>query len=200
MRRLVIGMLIFLVILAAGLASATYWFFSGDGVRLALEKQTAAWLEQPVHVGAAEAQIFPRVGVRLRDVRVGEPARLNLAEVQVSTGLRALLSRRVEHAEVTVADSRIELPLPFVIPSDSAAGDTAGTKAFTVASIRTIALRNVQIVSRGRDITVGAQSSLAGSRLTVTSFTAVANATSIQASGVIVLEPAIDAQLKASAK
>src|SRR6185503_11829310 len=68
------------------------------------------------------------------------------------------------------------------------------------ASIRTIALRNVRITSRGRDITIGAQSSLAGSRLTVTSFTAAANATSIQASGVITLEPAIDAQIKASAR
>ena len=75
-----------------------YWFFSGDGMRRALEQQATAWLGQPVRIKAARGQLFPRPGIGLSGVEVGEPVRLTLSSVDLSTDLRALLNRRIEDA------------------------------------------------------------------------------------------------------
>src|SRR5918993_1479427 len=100
MRRIILlGLAVVLVVtlLAAG---AAYWFLSGDGIRLALEQQASVWLGQPVRIASATGQIFPRLGVQLREVRIGEPAQITLSDVEVSTSLRALFSRRIEDADV----------------------------------------------------------------------------------------------------
>lgn len=178
---------------------ATYWFFSGDGVRRALQQQASQWLGQPVTIGSATAQVFPRLGIQLGDVRVGEPARLTLADVEVSTGLRALLSRRIEDAEIIISNSRIDMPLTFAIPESSGATPAAANGGVTIASIRAITLRDVRVASRGREIAVSAESSLTGSRLTLSRFTARSGNTSLEASGMAELEPELDITLQATA-
>ena len=115
-RRFLLILAGVLFVIAAGLVIAFYQFMSGDSVRLALERQATGWLGQPVRIGAATARIFPRPGVTLHDVRAGEPVRLVLADVQISTGLKPLWSRRIADAEVAVSNSRIDLPLPFTLP------------------------------------------------------------------------------------
>lgn len=193
--------LLIVLVLGAGAAGAIYWFFSGDGMRRSLEHQATRWLGHPVRIASATAHLFPRVAIQLRDVRVGEPVRLSLADVEVSTGLRPLLSRRVEDAEIIVSDSRVDMPLPFSIPesdgSAPAAGDSGG--GIAIASIRAITLRDIRIVSRGREIVVSAESSLTGSRLDISRFTARAGRTSLDASGVVELAPSLNANLQASA-
>jgi uncharacterized protein involved in outer membrane biogenesis len=204
-RRLILTVLAVIVVLVLGAMAVGYWFFSGDGLRLALEQQASAWLGQPVKVGRARAQIFPRAGIQLGDVRVGEPVRLILADVDVSTDFRALLSRRIENGTVTVSDSRIEMPLPFALPEsgDSAgaesSGGTGSSSAVEIVSIRAIALDDIQLVSRGREVRVSADSALAGNRLTVRRFTAQSGATSLEAEGDVDLAPSIDARLKVKA-
>ena len=196
LRRALLVLLVLVVAAAVGI----YWFFSGDGMRRALEQQATTWLGQPVRIASASARVFPRVAIQLRDVQVGDPARLTLADVQVSTGLRALLSRRVEDAEIILSNSRIALPLPFSLPeSEAAAPAEAGSDGITIASIRHITLRDVSVASRGREIAVSADSSLAGSRLDLSRFTARAGSTELEASGVVELEPRLDARLQASA-
>ena len=195
-RRAVLVLLV-LVVLAAG---AIFWFFSGDGMRRSLERQATAWLGQPVRIGSATAQLFPRLAIQLGDVRVGEPVRLSLADVEVSTGLRPLLSRRVEDAEIVISDSRMDMPLPFSIPDSSgAAAPTEDGSGITVASVRAITLRNIRVVSRGREIVVSADSSLTGTRLDLSRFSATAGRTSLDASGVVELQPVVNAKLQASA-
>lgn len=198
LRRIVIV----LAILAAVAAAMVYWFLSGAGVQRALEEQASAWLGQPVRIASATAQLFPRVGIQLRDVRVGDPARLTLADVEVSAGLLPLLSRRVEEAELIISDSRIEMPLPFAIPATSREQAPPAQRmggGITVVSIRRIALRDIVIVSRGREVVVSAESSLAGDQLQLSSFTARAGKTSVDASGVVQLAPHVDAQLEMAA-
>ena len=117
MRRFRLILAAVIAIVAAVAAGSIYWFLSGDGIRLALERQATSWLGQPVTIGSASARLFPRPGITLRDVRAGEPVRVTLADVELSTGLRPLLSRRVEDAEVIVSNSRIEMPLPFTMPA-----------------------------------------------------------------------------------
>ena len=88
-------------------------FFSGDGMRRALEQQATSWLGQPVKIKAARGQIFPRPGIGLSGIEVGEPVQLTLSSVDLSTDLRALLSRRIEDARIVISDSTIQMPLTF---------------------------------------------------------------------------------------
>ena len=197
MLRRAFLVLLVLVVLAAG---AIFWFFSGDGMRRSLERQATDWLGQPVRIGSATAQLFPRLAIQLGDVRVGEPVRLSLADVEVSTGLRPLLSRRVEDAEIIISDSRVDMPLPFSVPdSGGAAAPAQDGAGITVASVRAITLRNIRVVSRGREILVSADSSLTGTTLDLTRFNATAGRTSLDASGVVELQPVVNAKLQASA-
>ena len=200
-RRVLIGA----VILVALAAMAIYWFFSGDGVRVALERQAAAWLGQPVHIGRATVSFVPRIGLRLANVSVGEPPRLTLARVDLSTGLGPLLSRRIEDAELMIRDSRVEMPLPFGLPMQSApAAATSGAAAaggagITVVSIREITLRDVAIASRGREIAISADSSFDGDQLTISSLTARSGDTMLSASGALKMTPRPAATIQATA-
>lgn len=196
-RRLIIGLVVIVFIVAAGGGAFLYWFIAGDGIRLALERQASAWLAQPVRIESAGARLFPRIGVRLGNVRIGAPARVVLATVDVSTGLMPLLSRRIEDAEVAIADSRVDMPLPFTVPAT--AGSHADEPAFQVVSIGAIRLRDVVVTSRGREISLTGDASLVGSRMALSGITATSMATTISAKGAIQLAPVLDAQLEATA-
>ena len=201
LRRVLLLAVGVLLLLAVALAAAAYWFLSGDGVRLALESQATKWLGQRVTVGAASARIFPRPGITLRDVRAGDPVRIMLAEVELSTGLRPLWSHRIEDAEVSIADSRIDMPLAFTMPApgESTAAPSSSSASIQVVSIRTINLRNITVASRGRQITVSADSSLSSVHLNLDRFTAATGRTSLEARGLVQLSPRLDAQLDVKA-
>ena len=201
MRRLILVVLAIVVVLCLVAGAAVYWLLSGDAIRQALETQASAWLGEPVHIAAAHAQLFPRVGIDLRDVRVGEPVRVTFASVSVSAPLRPLLSRRIEDAAITVSHSRIEMPLPFAMPSAGPQGGTAAPAArIQLLSIRSIALRDVAISSRGHTITLDADSSLAGSELRLERFIAVSGRTQLEAAGMVALDPRVDARLAVKAR
>ena len=187
-----------IVLVAAG---GLYWFFSGDGMRRALEQQATAWLGQPVRIKAARGQLFPRPGIGLSGVEVGEPVRLTLSSVDLSTDLRALLNRRIEDARVVISDSTIQMPLPFAIPEQdgSSKDETVTQNAVQVISVREISLRDIHIRSRGREVRVSADSSLNGNHLTLSRFTADSGSTSLQVKGEAELEPRVDAKLQATA-
>ena len=195
-----VGIVVLVFLCAAGFV---YWTFSGDGLRRTIEQQATAWLGQPVKVGRASAGIFPRTAIRLGDIRVGDPVRLTLADVDVSTDFRELLSRRIQDATVTVSNSRIELPLPFSIPSDgestTPAPSSGGGSAVQIVSIRSIALDNIVLVSRGKEVRVSADSAFAGDRLTLRSFSARSGSTTLDAEGEVNLVPSIDARLQVKA-
>jgi len=188
------GGVLALTVIAAGLL---YWFLSNDGVRLALEQQATAWLGQPVHIAKVGAQFWPRAGVTLEQVTIGEPASLTLAEVGVSTELSALLRRRIADGAIRIRNTRLELPLPFEIPTT--AGGDSQPSAFAVESINSIGFDNVHIVRRGRELVLSGDSSFDGARLTIRRATVESGKTSIRAEGVVTLEPRVDAVLKASA-
>ncbi len=201
MRRvLIIGAAAVIVILLVA-TLGLYWFFSGDGIRSALEQQATSWLGQPVRIKAARAQLFPRPGIGLSGVEVGEPVQLTLSSVDLSTDLRALLNRRVEDATLVISDSTMQLPLSFAIPTEEAStqAEPAAAGGIEVVSVQEISLRNVRIVSRGREVRVSADSSLTGSHLTLEEFTAESGRTSLRVTGEAVLEPTIDAKLQAKA-
>ncbi len=201
MRRFLLIGVTAVAIVAAIATGGIYWFLSGDGIRLALERQATSWLGQPVTIGSAAARLFPRPGITLRDVRAGDPVRVTLADVELSSGLRPLLSRRVEDAEVIVSNSRIEMPLPFTLPAPGSGttAPTAGDAGIQVVSVRAITLRNITIASRGRQVTISADSSLSSAHLNLDRFTAESGATLLDASGLVQLTPRFDAQLQVKA-
>jgi hypothetical protein len=178
-------------------AGLLYWFLSNDGIRIALEQQATAWLGQPVHIAKVGAQFWPRAGVTLEQVTIGAPARLTLAEVGVSTELSALLRRRIADGAIRIRNTRLELPLPFEIPTTG--GGDSEPAAFAVESINSIGFDNVRIVRRGRELVLSGDSSFDGARLTIRRATVESGKTSIRAEGVVTLEPRVDAVLKASA-
>jgi len=197
-RRLTLIAAGILLVVGVGAAFAFYELMSGDGVRLALERQGTNWLGQPVRIGSATARIFPRPGLTLHDVRAGEPVRFVLADLQISTGLKPLWSRRIVDAEIAVSNSRIDLPLPFTLPEHTST-DTAPC-GMQLESIRTIALHNITSVSRGREITLSADASLSQNTLRVQRLTAQSGATTLEAAGDIRLAPRLDADLQVRAR
>ena len=204
MRKLLLYLVLAVVVVMLCAAGFVYWFFSGDGLRRAIEQQATAFLGQPVKIGRARAGVFPRTAIHLGDVRIGDPARVTLAEVDVSTDFRELLSRRIQDAAITIANSRIEMPLPFTIPSGGEGEPSANTSGNTpsvveIVSIRTIALDDIVVVSRGKAVRVSAESSLAGNRLTLQRFEARSGATTLDAEGEVDLAPSVEARLKAKA-
>ena len=204
MRKLLLYLVLAVVVVMLCAAGFVYWFFSGDGLRRAIEQQATAFLGQPVKIGRARAGVFPRTAIHLGDVRIGDPARVTLADVDVSTDFRELLSRRIQDAAITIANSRIEMPLPFTIPSGSEGETSANTSGNTpsvveIVSIRTIALDDIVVVSRGKEVRVSAESSLAGNRLTLRRFEARSGATTLDAEGEVDLAPSVEARLKAKA-
>ncbi|HEX5473494.1 MAG TPA: AsmA-like C-terminal region-containing protein [Vicinamibacterales bacterium] len=182
MRRLVIALIVVAGLIAAVYGAATYVLGSGV-VRSSIERQLADRLGEPVHIASAGASIFPRVALNLRGVTIGEPAAITLGSVRVVTGLRGLLSRTIENAEVVVSDSRITLPLPMPMLSGLSAPSSAPASGFSITSIRVISLRDVEVDVGRQTWRVDADSSLEGDRLQVKRLTLRGARTRMSASG-----------------
>lgn len=192
-----VGVAILVIVLAVG---AAYWLFSGDGLRLALESQATTWLGQPVRIGSARARFLPRIAIQLTTIRVGQPVRLALDDVELGADLVPLLRGRIENADVRVSGSEIDMPLPFSRPQrTNSSAEAAPAAPVRIVSVRSIALRSVRLRSRGRDVVVSADSSLDGTTLTLERFTADAGGTTLEAQGVVGLSPRVDARLNVKA-
>src|SRR6059036_86231 len=102
LRRLLVALGITIVVAGMAAGGFLYWLLAGSGVRVALERQGTAWLGEPVRIGVARARLFPAPGLHLEQVAVGNPARLTLGIVDVSSDGPALLARRIENASIVV--------------------------------------------------------------------------------------------------
>ena len=201
MRRASLAALV-LLILTLGAAGAVYTWLSSDQVRVTLERQATAALGIPVTIGSARARLYPRIGVDLHEVAIGAPAFLTLSRVTVSSELVPLLSRRVEGAEVRIADTTLSLPLPVALPFPASSGETAALGAgagVAVVSVDTVALENVKVVSLGREVTLSADAGLTGERLEISRLTATAGRTTLTARGQVTLGEQMAATVDAEA-
>ena len=151
-KKLVLGLVVLFVV---AVGAVYYWsqhIFSSDFVRRAVESQLTDALGQPVRIGAIGARVFPRVTMALADVRIGDPARITARRLDVGTGLGALISRRIEHATVTLVGARVELPLPLFAMGASGGSSSEGAP-IQIVSIDDITLEDLEIVSGGRTVT-----------------------------------------------
>jgi uncharacterized protein involved in outer membrane biogenesis len=155
LRVVLIGGLLLVVALGAGLFLWARAVLAGDGVRTTVESQLTRALGQPVTIGRLGVSIFPRVTMDLSDVTIGKPARITIRTLHVGTAFRALLSRRIERADLRVAGARIELPLPplgAAPAKPSAEAPPATRPPVELVSIDEIALADVEVVSGGRTL------------------------------------------------
>jgi len=144
---------------ALGLVAGLGLFFwanailGSEAVRSAVATQLTKVLGQPVQVGGIGASILPRVTMTLENVTVGDPARIALRNVHVGAGIRALLSKRIEHAVVRVNGARIELPLPPLMSAGTRSEPTGPAgPSIQIVSIDEIKLTDVDMVSGARTL------------------------------------------------
>jgi uncharacterized protein involved in outer membrane biogenesis len=150
-KKLLIGVAVLVVAAGALLYFRAQSIFPSDLVRTNVESQLSAALGQRVTIGSIGATILPRVTMVLTDVRIGTPARVTVASLDVGTSARALLSRRIEQATVRVNGARVHLPLPsFVIGGGD--GDPGDSSAVAIGSIDEVVLSDIEIVSGGRTL------------------------------------------------
>lgn len=121
---------------------------TGDNVRAAVASQVSAAIGQPVAIGDLAASIYPRVTMKLKDVAIGQPPAIQLREVHLGADLRALFSRRIEHADVRVDGARLQLPLPALALRGST-GASAGAPV-EIVSIDEIVLSAVEVTHGDR--------------------------------------------------
>jgi uncharacterized protein involved in outer membrane biogenesis len=195
LRKALLAAVVLLVVGGLGLFLWARSVLGGDGVRTTVEAQLTKALGQPVSIGGVSATIFPRVTMALNDVRIGQPARVTVRSLRVGTPLRALLSRRIEHATVRLAGARILLPIhgpaspagTSARPADPAdpAGQTSGAPSVSLVSVDEIVLSDVEIVSGGRTLRGDVDLALEGQGLTIRAIDLRADDTTIHLTGKI---------------
>ena len=198
MRKLLVALLALLVLLAGGYY-LLQWLLVSDVMRAELERQLSTYLQQPVTIKSARAAVFPRVALALDSVVVGTQQSISIDEVRIVTGLRPLLSRRVEQAEVRVRNGRLTLPLPFTLTPD--VGPAVSTPAaVALISIQSIQLRAITLVSGGQEWLVDADSAVTGDRLDVSGLTASGPTTKLRATGALTSISGLQGEFTAQAE
>lgn len=184
MRKILIGVLVLIVLVAGGLFFYARAILASDAVRTTLEAQISKALGQPVSIGSIDATIFPRVTVRLGTVGIGQPARIQARTLDIGTSLGALLSRRIENATLRLDGARIQMPLPeFNLGTTPSAEPSE--PSVQIVSVDEIVLSDVEIVSGGRTLKGNIEAQLQGQGLTLRRVSLGAGGTTIEASGAI---------------
>ena len=199
MRKLLVALLALVALLGGGYF-LLQWLLVSDVMRAELERQLSAYLQQPVAIKSARAAIFPRVALALGDVVIGAQQSIVLGEVRIVTGLRPLLSRRVEQAEVRVRGGRLTLPLPFTLTPEIGPAVSQPVPALALTSIESIELRGITLVSGGQEWLVDADCAVAGDRLDVSQLTASGPTTKLKAKGTLTSISGLQGQFTAQAE
>ncbi|HVH26552.1 MAG TPA: AsmA family protein, partial [Vicinamibacterales bacterium] len=187
LKKALAGAAILTLLVVVGLYFFTRSILASDAVRETLTAQVSKAIGQPVSIASIDATILPRITVRLGGVAIGRPAKIQVQTLNVGTGLRALLSRRIEHASLRLEGAHIALPLPTLSigggdqtpPSEEAPGGAA----VELVSIDEVVLKDVEIESAGRTLHADIEAVPEGKGMAVRRFTLRAEDTTIEATG-----------------
>jgi uncharacterized protein involved in outer membrane biogenesis len=181
-NKLLIGVAVLIVGAGALLYFRAQSIFTSELVRTSVAAQLSRALGQPVTIGALGATILPRVTMVLSDVRIGSPVKITVETLNVGTSTRALLSRRIEQATVSVNGVRIELPLPpFALGADGTAAQDS--PAVTIRSIDEVVLSDIEIVSGSRSLRGDARVVPRGGGMRIDAMTLQVGDTAVDVSG-----------------
>ena len=190
-RTLVLAAVALLAVLAA-IGVAARRLLDPEAVRAALAQQASAAIGHPVKVAAIDWALSLRPRLVLSGIQIGEPPAITIERVEVATGLRALLSKRVAGADLVVSGSHLSVPLPLAFQADTAAVAGDPTKApadatggFAIDSIDRISLQAVELDAQGRQLRLDLESALTGDHLTVSSLRLHSERTTVSGRGEI---------------
>jgi hypothetical protein len=188
MRRALLITALLLLTVVVGTSLLVSRLLDPDAVRQAVEQQASVALGQPVKVGTVDWAVSVRPRAVLTDVEIGAPPAITLHRVELTTGLRALFSKRVEGADLVISGSRIVLPLPKTWghdepPETAAAAAADGPAALAIVSIDRLALDDIDLVSGTTHLRLDVESSLKGDRLEVSSFNLASEHTAVSGRG-----------------
>jgi uncharacterized protein involved in outer membrane biogenesis len=187
MTRLAAFAALAFLLLALALWLTVRMMLAGDHIRTAIEAQASAAIGRPVTIRAATPHLFPRVGLDLAGISIGARNEVSIESATLTTGLWALVRRRVEDARISVVHSEIDvrwaLDLLAAFSGVASPGSTPSA-AFTVDSIGALALRDVTLVGGTRTLRVDLDSSLSGGdRLAITDLRGRSDGTDLRAKG-----------------
>ena len=182
-RKVLLGALLLVLVLGVGVYFWAKSVLTGDAVRNAVQTQLSEALGQPVTIAKLGVSIFPRVTMDLDTVTIGKPARISAKKLHVGTRLWALLSRRIENADLRLDGARIQLPLPPLPASKGPATSESTSSPVTIVSIDEISLKDVEISSGGRTIRGDATFAMAGSGVSIKQLVLGAGATKVTVAG-----------------
>ena len=154
-KKILAATLIAAAVVSLGLFLWARVVFSQENVRTAIEQQLSTALGQPVRIGSVGVGVYPRVTLSLRNVTIGAPVQATAQQLHIGTDLWALLSRRIEHADVRLTGARIELPMaivPVPVVQPGPRGGGAADLPVEIVSIDEIVLSDVELVSGGRTL------------------------------------------------
>jgi uncharacterized protein involved in outer membrane biogenesis len=196
LKRAAVGVVAVLVLGALGAFVFARTVLTGDNVRAAVAAQMSAAIGQPVTIGDLDASIYPRVTMQLKQVAIGQPAAIQLREARLGTDLRALFSRRIEHADVRVDGARIQLPLPAMkIGGPSAGGAGAPVD---IVSIDEIVLNGVEVTNGDRVLRGDVELVPQGRGVQIRRVSLAAEDTSIQMTGQLTSLAPLEGRIEAS--
>jgi hypothetical protein len=184
-RKLLVAAAVLIVVVMIAVALFARGIIGNDAVRRTLEDQLSSRLGEPVTIKSLGASFFPRVTLNLRDVSAGQPPKAAIGEIAVRTGLRGLLSKRVEDAAVIVSNARVPAPMLAAIVGGMAGGSSSSSSGFSIVSVGTLALRQVELAANQRSLLVDLESSINGDRLDVTRLSAQSAGTRLDAHGAL---------------
>lgn len=199
MKRLLIiaGVLVLLVGIALAVLART--LLTGEHVRSAVASQVSAAIGQPVTIGGLGASVYPRVTMDLSDVDIGEPARIAIESMHLGTGLRGLISRRIENATVRVSGARITLPLPDLAPAGPSDAGTGGALPVEIVSVDEILFDDVEIVSGERTLRGEMALALEGDGIRIRRMELAADGSEVAITGTLSSLAPVEGQLEATA-
>src|SRR5262249_8507596 len=73
LKKVVAGIVILFVVAMAVVFLIARHMLGSENVRATLERELSSRLGQPVAIGSANATIFPKVTLHLRDIAIGRP-------------------------------------------------------------------------------------------------------------------------------
>ncbi|HEY7497483.1 MAG TPA: AsmA-like C-terminal region-containing protein [Vicinamibacterales bacterium] len=190
MKRLLIILGSIVVLGAILLAIAVRVVLGGDRIKSAIESQAAIALGQPVTIRTAVPHFFPRIRLDLTGVSIGASREVEIERVRLATGIRALLGRRVDEADVAIEQSRIDvgwaLALLAALDADTPAAAPPSSYPLAIDAIGSIALRDVTLVAGKHTLLVNMSASFSGGdRLEIQTMRAESETSRFTASGAL---------------
>jgi uncharacterized protein involved in outer membrane biogenesis len=187
-RKIALAALVLLFLIAVTTVLVVRSRLANDRIKATLETQASTAIGEPVHIATLDVRWFPRPGLTLGGVTVGETRTLTIERLVLSTGLRPLLSGHIAEADVLVQQSRLDAPRFFAIltaPSTTPQRATASPLPLTIDAIRSIELQDVSLTSGRRTVAVNAQLAYAADGLRIQRLDARSDVTQLRASGAI---------------